>query len=59
MESVADKLLLYIINEHQCNLFTLCSLINSLFTVAGNNNNKIRICNRNDHFKLPIIVFLN
>ena len=38
----------------------MCSLINSLFTVTGHNNtmhSKIRIGNRNYHFKLPIIVF--
>ena len=53
--------LLYIVYKHQCNLFTMCSLIvSSLFTVTGNNNtmySRNRIGNRNCHFKLPIIVF--
>ena len=60
MELVADKFLLYIVNKHQCNLFTMCSLINSLFIVTGNNNamySKNRIGNTNYNFKLPIIVF--
>ena len=34
IESVADKLLLYIVNKHQCNLFTMCSYFNNLFTVT-------------------------
>ena len=29
---ISDNLLLYIVNKHQCNLFTICSFINSLFT---------------------------
>ena len=40
----------------------MCSLINSLFTVTGNNNtmySKNSIGNRNVYFKLPIIVFQN
>ena len=60
MELVADIFLIYIVHKHQCYLFTMCSLINSLFTATGNNNtmyNKNRIDNRNCHFKLPIIVF--
>ena len=60
MELVADIFLLYIVYKHQCNLFTMCSLINSLFTVTGNNNkmySKNSIGNRNCRFKLPIIVF--
>ena len=47
---IKKQFLLYIINKHQCNLFTMCILINSLFTVAGNNNTMysiIRIGNRN------------
>ena len=54
MELTADKY------KHQCILFTMCSLINSLFTLTGNNNtmySRNRIGNRNYHFKLPIIVF--
>ena len=35
MELVADKVLLYIVSKHQCNLFTMCSFFNSLFTVTG------------------------
>ena len=31
-------ILLYIVNKHQCNLFTICSFFNNLFTVTGNNN---------------------
>ena len=60
MELVADKLLLYIVNKHQCNFFTICSFFNKLFTVAGNNNtmySKNRIGNRKFHSKLPNIVF--
>ena len=60
MKLVADKFLLYIVNKHQCNLFTMCSFFNNLFTVTGNDNtvySKIRIGNRNFHSKLPIIVF--
>ena len=55
MELVADEFLLYIVNKHKCNLFTMCSLINSLFTVTGNNNtmySKDRIGNTNYNFKL-------
>ena len=54
--------LLYIVNKHQCNLFTICSFFISLFTVVGNNNtmySKNRIDNSNFHSKLPIIVFSN
>ena len=43
---------------HVVNLFTMCSLINSLFTVTGNNNtmySKSRIGKRTFHFKIPII----
>ena len=38
----------------------MCSFLNNLFTVAGNNNtiySKNRIGNRNVDSKLPIIVF--
>ena len=62
MKLVADKFLLYIVNKHQCNLFTMCSFLNNLFTVTGNNNtmhSKNRIGNRNFHFKLPIIIVSN
>ena len=56
------KNLQYIVNKHQCYLFTVCSFFNKLFTVTGNNNNimysKNRIANRKFHSKLPIIVFL-
>ena len=38
IELVTDKFLLYIVNKHQCNLFTVCSFFNKLFTVTGNNN---------------------
>ena len=60
MELVADNILLYIVNKDQRNLFTMCGLINSLFTVTGNNNtmhSENRIGNTNYNFKLPIIVF--
>ena len=60
MELVVDKFLLYIVNKHQCNLFTMCSFFNSIFTVTGNNNtmcSKNRIGNRNFNSKLLIIVF--
>ena len=60
IELVADKFLLYILNKHRCNLFTICSFFNNLFTVSGNNNtmySKNRIDNRNVHSKPPIIVF--
>ena len=52
--------LMYIVNKYQCNLFTMCSFLNNLFTVTGNNNtvySKNRIGNRNVRSKLPIIVF--
>ena len=54
------QIFLYIENKHQCNLFTMCSLINRLFTATGNNNtiySKHRIDNRHFDSKLPIIVF--
>ena len=38
MELVADIFLLHIVHKHQCNSFTMCSLINNLFTLTGNNN---------------------
>ena len=60
MELVTDKFLLYIVKKHQCNLFTMCSFFNSLFTVTGHNKvmyNKNRIGNKKHHSKLPIIVF--
>ena len=60
MQLVTEKFLLYIVNKHQGNLFTIWSLINSLFTVTVNNNtvySKNRIVNRKFHSKLPIIVF--
>ena len=54
--------MLYIVQKHPCNLFTMCSFFNKYFTVTGNNNtmylyNKNRIGNRKFHSKLPIIVF--
>ena len=52
MKLVADKFLLYIVNKHQCNLFTMCRFLNNLFTVTGNNNtmySKNRIGNRKFH----------
>ena len=60
MELVVYKLLLYIVNKHQCNLFSMCSFFNSLFSVTGNNNMiycKNRIGNRYFCIKLSIIVF--
>ena len=60
MELVVDTFLLYIVNKHQCNLLTMCSFFNSIFTVTGNNNkmySENMIGNRNFHSKLPIIVF--
>ena len=60
IELVADNFLLYIENKHQCNLFTMCSFFNNLFTITGNNNtmySKNGIGNRNFHSKLPTIVF--
>ena len=40
MALVTGKFFHYTVNRHQCNLFTLCSFFNSLFTVTvtGNNN---------------------
>ena len=49
MELCADKILLYVVNIHQCNLFTICSFFSNLFTVTGNNyimHSKDRIGNR-------------
>ena len=58
MELVSGKKLLYKVNKHQCNLFTMCSFLKSSFTVIVNNNiinSEIRIGNGNFHWKLPII----
>ena len=41
---ICRQILLYLVNKHQCNMFTMCSFINKLFTVAGNNNTK---CSKN------------
>ena len=38
MEVDTDTFLMYIINKHQCNLFTMCSFFNDLFNITGNNN---------------------
>ena len=40
-------------------MFTLCSFLNNLFTVTGNNTmySKNRIGNKNVHSKLQVIVF--
>ena len=60
MELVVYKLLLYIVNKHQCNLFLMFSFFNSLFSVTGNTNivySKNRIGNRHFCIKLLIIVF--
>ena len=60
LELCADNFLLYIVNIYQCNLFTIHSFYNNLFTVTGNNytmHSKDRMGNRNFHSKLPIIVF--
>ena len=38
MELVEDKFLLYLVNKHQFNLFTMCGFFNNLFTITGNNN---------------------
>ena len=59
MELCADKILLYIVNIYQCNLFTMCSFVDNLFTVTGSNtmHSKNRIGNRNVHSKLSISVF--
>ena len=57
IELVADKFLLSIV---QLLLFTMCTFLNNLFIVTGNNNtmySKDRIGNRNFDSKLPIIVF--
>ena len=35
-ELVAGNPFLYIVNKHQCNLFTMCSFFNNLFTVTSN-----------------------
>ena len=51
---------MYIVNKHQCNLFTMRSFFIDSFTVTGNNNtmySKNRIGNRNFQSKLSIIVF--
>ena len=59
IELCADTILLYIVNIYQCNLFTMCSFVDNLFTVTGSNtmHSKNRIGNRNFHSKLPISVF--
>ena len=51
------QILMYVLNIHQCNLFTICSLINSLFIDKNNTvYSKSRISNRIFHSKLPNIV---
>ena len=60
LELVADKSLLSIVNKHHSHLFTMCSFVNNLFTVTGNNNtmySKNTIGKKKIHSKLPIIVF--
>ena len=37
IELVAGTFLLYIVNKHQCNVLTICSFFNNLFTLIGNN----------------------
>ena len=47
-------------NKHQCNMFTMCSFFNKIFTATGNNNtmySKNAFGNRIFHSKLPIIAF--
>ena len=58
IELFANKFLLYIVNNHQCNLFIMFSFSNNLFTVSGNNNTmsyKNGIGNKNIHSKLLVI----
>ena len=53
------QILLYIVNKHLYNLFTICSFFNKLVNVTGNNNtinSKNRTGNRNVQSKLTIIL---
>ena len=57
---VTDKFLLHIVNKHQCNMFTMCSFFNKIFTATGHNNkmsSKNSIGNIKFQSKLSIIVF--
>ena len=57
IELVVDKFILYIVNKHQCNMFTMCILL--FFTVIGNNTmySKYMIGNTKLNSKLPIVIF--
>ena len=45
MELVTNffTVLLYIVNKHECNMFTMYSFFNKLFTVTGSNNTIIQL----------------
>ena len=60
VELVVEKLILYIVNKHQCNMFTVCSFFFLFFTVTGINNtmySKYMIGNTKLNSKLPIVIF--
>ena len=60
IESVADKVLLYIVNKHQCNMFTMCSFfffLLLLVLIIQCIVNIYRIGNRKLNSKLPIVIF--
>ena len=60
IELVVDKFILYIVNKHQCNMFTMCSIFFLCFTVTGINNtmhSKYMIGNTKLNSKLLIVIF--
>ena len=60
MKLVADIFLLYVINKHQFNLFTVCSFFNNLFTITGSNStmcSKNRIGNKIFVPNFPLLFF--
>ena len=38
LATIFFTVLLYIVNKHRCNMFTMYSFFNKLFTVTGDNN---------------------
>ena len=62
IELVIGKFLLYIVNKHPCNMFTMCRSFFQFFTVTGIDSamhvhSKYRIGNRKLNSKLAIVIF--
>ena len=60
IELVVDKIILYIVDEHTCDMFTMCSFFFVFVTVTGINNtmySKYMIGNTKLNSKLPIVIF--